>query len=135
MPVAIHLAILDCLGNGVMNDQNTQPPTQPRPQNLPKRMPQRRVYTNDEIRKPATDQRVYEHMTLDNGLPVMLIHDAETRIDAAAMGFSHGSLYDPEDKQGLSHLLEHVRFSFYRHDYVLLCCKIIRTKSRNHIFG
>jgi len=56
------------------------------------------------------DDRIYRHITLSNGLPVMLIHDAESEKASAAMDVRVGSQCDPEETQGLAHFLEHMLF-------------------------
>lgn len=47
---------------------------------------------------------------LKNGLEVLLIHDPEVHRSAAALSVGVGSLYDPEEKLGLAHYLEHMLF-------------------------
>jgi len=49
-------------------------------------------------------------LTLDNGLEVLLIHDAEVHRSAAAMAVGTGYYYDPKDQNGLAHYLEHMLF-------------------------
>ena len=49
-------------------------------------------------------------LALDNGLEVLLIHDPEVHRSAAALSVGVGSLYDPEEKMGLAHYLEHMLF-------------------------
>ncbi|MCZ6626248.1 MAG: insulinase family protein [Deltaproteobacteria bacterium] len=47
---------------------------------------------------------------LKNGLEVLLIHDPEVHRSAAALSVGVGSLYDPDEKLGLAHYLEHMLF-------------------------
>lgn len=56
------------------------------------------------------DQRDYRVLMLDNGLEVLLVSDPEADKAAASMNVAVGSAQDPEDLQGLAHLLEHMLF-------------------------
>ncbi|MGQ7246839.1 insulinase family protein [Halomonas sp. V046] len=56
------------------------------------------------------DDREYRVMTLDNGLEVLLVSDPEADKAAASMNVSVGSAQDPDDLEGLAHLLEHMLF-------------------------
>ncbi|MCH8054781.1 MAG: insulinase family protein, partial [Deltaproteobacteria bacterium] len=47
---------------------------------------------------------------LKNGLEVLLIHDPEVHRSAAALSVGVGSLYDPDEKLGMAHYLEHMLF-------------------------
>ena len=49
-------------------------------------------------------------LSLDNGLDVLLIHDPDVHRSAAALSVGTGHLYDPEEKMGLAHYLEHMLF-------------------------
>jgi len=49
-------------------------------------------------------------VVLKNGLEALLIHDPEVHRSAAALSVGVGSLYDPEEKMGLTHYLEHMLF-------------------------
>ena len=49
-------------------------------------------------------------LVLDNGLAVMLMHDPEVHRSAAALSVKVGHLYDPQEKMGLAHYLEHMLF-------------------------
>eukprot|EP01119_Soliformovum_irregulare_P001380 TRINITY_DN1109_c0_g3_i2.p1 TRINITY_DN1109_c0_g3~~TRINITY_DN1109_c0_g3_i2.p1 ORF type:complete len:1008 (+),score=272.27 TRINITY_DN1109_c0_g3_i2:154-3177(+) len=62
------------------------------------------------VEKPSLDHRDYKHIQLKNGLPCLVIHDATADTCAAAMDVGVGSFSDPEDVQGLAHLLEHMLF-------------------------
>ena len=56
------------------------------------------------------DKRVTKTLTLENGLAVFLVSDPDVHRSAAALSVGVGHLYDPEDKQGLAHYLEHMLF-------------------------
>jgi len=49
-------------------------------------------------------------LVLDNGMQVLLMHDRDVDHSAAAVSVGVGSLYDPKDKMGLAHYLEHMLF-------------------------
>ncbi len=55
-------------------------------------------------------ERLSKTMVLDNGLAVLLIHDADVHRSAASLSVGTGQLYDPKDKMGLAHYLEHMLF-------------------------
>ncbi len=61
-------------------------------------------------RAEAVGDRETKTLKLDNGLDVLLIHDPEAHRSAAALSVGTGHLYDPEDKMGLAHYLEHMLF-------------------------
>ena len=63
-----------------------------------------------EILKSPSDKREYRAITLDNGLKVMLVYDADADHAAAALDVYVGSGNDPLDRQGLAHYLEHMLF-------------------------
>jgi len=54
--------------------------------------------------------RTTQTVRLDNGLEVLLISDPEVHRSAAALAVGTGMLYDPPEKQGLAHYLEHMLF-------------------------
>lgn len=62
------------------------------------------------IRTPPLDDRVYRYTELDNGLKVLLVHDADTDMAAAALDVHVGQFSDPADREGLAHFLEHMLF-------------------------
>ncbi|KPP99471.1 insulinase family protein [Marinobacter sp. HL-58] len=64
-----------------------------------------------QIEKPELDLRDYRHITLENGLEVLLVHDDELTVAGAALTVPLGGDDDPEDIPGLVHLLEHMLFS------------------------
>lgn len=49
-------------------------------------------------------------LVLDNGLAALLIHDPDVHRSAAALSVGTGQIYDPEEKMGLAHYLEHMLF-------------------------
>ena len=55
-------------------------------------------------------KRVTRTLTLENGLSVLLIHDPDVHRGAAALSVGTGSIFDPENKLGLAHYLEHMLF-------------------------
>lgn len=56
------------------------------------------------------DHRKYRHITLPNGLRVLLINDLQAPRSAAALTVNVGHFSDPIDRQGLAHFLEHMLF-------------------------
>lgn len=68
------------------------------------------VAPEDEDAITTNSDREYAVLTLPNGLEVFLTYDPSTRISAASMSVGTGGLYDPADKPGLSHFLEHMLF-------------------------
>ena len=56
------------------------------------------------------DKRVIKTLKLENGLAVFLVSDPDVHRSAAALSVGVGHLYDPEEKQGLAHYLEHMLF-------------------------
>ncbi|SHM12945.1 Secreted Zn-dependent peptidases, insulinase-like [Vreelandella subglaciescola] len=65
--------------------------------------------TTTPIKSPF-DSRAYRVLTLDNGLTALLVSDPEADKAAASMNVSVGSEQNPDDLQGLAHLLEHMLF-------------------------
>lgn len=63
------------------------------------------------IRKPDLDLRQYRHISLENNLDVLLVHDEELTTAGAAMIVPVGGDNDPANLPGLAHLLEHMVFS------------------------
>ncbi|WNK20706.1 insulinase family protein [Halomonas piscis] len=66
-----------------------------------------------DVQTPITspfDSRDYRVLTLENGLTALLVSAPEADTAAASMNVSVGSAQDPEDLQGLAHLLEHMLF-------------------------
>lgn len=62
------------------------------------------------IAVPDTDDRLYRHLELDNGLSVVLVSDADADKAAASLDVRVGSRQDPEEWEGLAHFLEHMLF-------------------------
>ena len=60
--------------------------------------------------KSPEDDRQYRYLTLDNGLRVLLISDAEADKAAASLDVFVGSAQNPRDREGLAHFLEHMLF-------------------------
>jgi insulysin len=56
------------------------------------------------------DKRKTQTLSLENGLDVLLISDPDVHRSAAALSVGTGYLYDPKDKAGLAHYLEHMLF-------------------------
>ncbi|GHC24824.1 peptidase M16 [Aidingimonas halophila] len=56
------------------------------------------------------DSREYRTLELENGLEVLLVSDPEADKAATSMNVGVGSANDPEDLDGLAHLLEHMLF-------------------------
>ncbi|MDG2077313.1 MAG: insulinase family protein, partial [Arenicellales bacterium] len=63
-----------------------------------------------DILASESDHRVYEALVLSNGLRVVLISDPTTDKAAASLDLNVGSGSDPDDREGLAHLLEHMLF-------------------------
>ena len=57
-----------------------------------------------------SDHRMYEALVLSNGLRVVLMSDPTTDKAAASLDLDVGSGSDPDDREGLAHLLEHMLF-------------------------
>jgi secreted Zn-dependent insulinase-like peptidase len=64
----------------------------------------------DVVVKSPNDQREYAHVTLDNGMRVLLISDPDADKSAAALVAFRGNFHDPKDRPGLAHFLEHMLF-------------------------
>ncbi|MCW8093041.1 insulinase family protein [Alteromonas sp. ASW11-130] len=56
------------------------------------------------------DKDRYHFLTLENGLKVMIYHQPQQAASYVSMAIRGGHFYDPQDCQGLSHLLEHMLF-------------------------
>ncbi|MDX3775224.1 insulinase family protein [Chromatiaceae bacterium AAb-1] len=65
---------------------------------------------NVQILQSPNDPRHYHYLKLDNGLPVLLVHQADSEKSAAALTVNVGHFDDPCDRQGLAHFLEHMLF-------------------------
>ncbi|HBT30286.1 MAG TPA: pitrilysin, partial [Erwinia persicina] len=62
----------------------------------------------DTIRKSEKDPRQYQAITLDNGMVVLLVSDAQATKSLAALTLPVGSLENPTEQPGLAHYLEHM---------------------------
>ncbi|MBV2127661.1 insulinase family protein [Arsukibacterium indicum] len=62
------------------------------------------------IKQSPNDNRAYQHLTLDNGLTVLLVKDSCVEKSAAALTINVGHFDDPADYQGMAHFLEHMLF-------------------------
>ncbi len=62
------------------------------------------------IKKPVTDNRGYQVITLENGIKTVLVSDPQTDKAAAVVNVEAGSFNDPDDRAGLAHFLEHMLF-------------------------
>lgn len=56
------------------------------------------------------DHRKYQHITLNNGLRVLLIEDPKEKNAAASLTINMGYFDDPSQRQGLTHFIEHLLF-------------------------
>ncbi|GAA5219116.1 insulinase family protein [Corallincola platygyrae] len=56
------------------------------------------------------DHRNYRYLRLKNGLRVLLAEDAKATKSAMALAVNAGHFDDPDDRHGMSHLLEHMLF-------------------------
>lgn len=68
------------------------------------------IKPTDEVLKSPNDARDYRHLTLENGMRVLLISDAQADKSAAALVAFRGNFHDPDDRPGLAHFLEHMLF-------------------------
>jgi secreted Zn-dependent insulinase-like peptidase len=64
----------------------------------------------ESVVKPASDDRLYKSIVLENGLQVLLVSDTATDMAAASMSIGTGTIHDPWDAQGLAHFHEHMLF-------------------------
>jgi len=65
---------------------------------------------NPDIIISSQDHRVYQNLTLPNGLEVLLVSDPTTTKAAASVDIGVGYFQDPENVAGLAHFLEHMLF-------------------------
>ncbi|AOT07385.1 insulinase family protein [Pseudoalteromonas luteoviolacea] len=56
------------------------------------------------------DNKQYKHITLDNGLRVLLITDPSSEKSAASLTINVGHFDDPVGRQGMAHFIEHMLF-------------------------
>ena len=57
-----------------------------------------------------TDKAEFRHLTLDNGLRVLLVSDPKFNKSAASLVMATGQIDDPFDMVGLAHFTEHMLF-------------------------
>lgn len=62
------------------------------------------------VYRSPNDRRQYRHLTLENGLSVLLVSDPSTDKAAASLSVNIGSFDNPADREGLAHFLEHMLF-------------------------
>lgn len=62
------------------------------------------------IIKSPNDHRRYQHLTLSNGLCVLLVEDNQASQAAASMAVNVGHFDDPVSRPGMAHFLEHMLF-------------------------
>lgn len=65
---------------------------------------------NSQILQSPNDCRQYQYLTLENGLAVLLVHQADSEKSAAALTVNVGHFDDPAEREGLAHFLEHMLF-------------------------
>ncbi|MDP4528180.1 insulinase family protein [Alkalimonas delamerensis] len=68
-----------------------------------------------EIKQSPNDPKQYHYLTLENGLAVLLIQQADAEKSAAALCVRAGHFDDPNDRQGLAHFTEHMLFLGSQH--------------------
>ncbi|KZN42598.1 insulinase family protein [Pseudoalteromonas luteoviolacea] len=56
------------------------------------------------------DNKQYKHLTLDNGLRVLLVNDPSSEKSASSLAINIGHFDDPIDRQGMAHFIEHMLF-------------------------
>lgn len=64
------------------------------------------IQLSNGIQISANDTRAYRHVSLANGLSVMLISDPEADKAGAAMDVNVGHFSDPQEVPGLAHFCE-----------------------------
>lgn len=62
------------------------------------------------MHKSPFDHRTYRHITLANGLPVLVVEDPKSHKAAAAAAVRVGHFFDPPHREGLAHFVEHLLF-------------------------
>lgn len=62
------------------------------------------------MKQSPNDHKHYKLTKLDNGLRVLLVHNANSNQAAAALAVNVGHFSDPKDRHGLAHFLEHMLF-------------------------
>lgn len=67
------------------------------------------VFTGNAFAAAQGFENVKEY-TLDNGLKVLLLEDHKAPVAVFQIWYKVGSMYEPYDKAGISHMLEHMMF-------------------------
>ena len=70
----------------------------------------RSAQVRTDIQKSPNDDREYAHITLENGLEVLVVSEPDADKAGAAMCVDVGYWRDPEGLPGLAHFLEHMLF-------------------------
>ena len=65
---------------------------------------------SNDIAKSPLDKNKYRHITLKNGITILLISDSKTDKSAVAVDVNAGSFLEPDEWPGLAHFLEHMLF-------------------------
>ncbi|QQO83361.1 insulinase family protein [Shewanella algae] len=66
--------------------------------------------TCQSVISSPNDHRSYRHLTLTNGLRVLLVQDMHSAQAAASMAVNVGHFDDPQSRPGMAHFLEHMLF-------------------------
>lgn len=66
--------------------------------------------TEPDVVVSPNDARLYQTLTLENGIEVLLVSDPAVEKSAAALSVGVGLLFDPMAYQGMAHYLEHMLF-------------------------
>eukprot|EP00929_Paragymnodinium_shiwhaense_P102157 TRINITY_DN65344_c0_g1_i1.p1 TRINITY_DN65344_c0_g1~~TRINITY_DN65344_c0_g1_i1.p1 ORF type:complete len:1087 (-),score=246.83 TRINITY_DN65344_c0_g1_i1:518-3778(-) len=64
----------------------------------------------ETVHAPASDERKYRVVELQNGLQVLLASDPMADVSAASLSVRCGSFQDPDNRLGLAHFHEHMLF-------------------------
>ncbi|KAF2841383.1 a-pheromone processing metallopeptidase Ste23 [Patellaria atrata CBS 101060] len=68
------------------------------------------ILIENDLERPALDDRSYRVIKLPNELEALLIHDPDTDMASASMDVNVGAFSDSDDMPGLAHAVEHVSF-------------------------
>ncbi len=66
--------------------------------------------TCQSVISSPNDHRSYRHLTLTNGLRVLLVQDMHSAQAAASIAVNVGHFDDPQSRPGMAHFLEHMLF-------------------------
>ncbi len=61
------------------------------------------------------DKRQYKYLVLKNNLKVLLVSDVDAKKTAVSLNVNTGHIYNPSDRQGLAHFIEHMLFLGSKH--------------------